>query len=79
MPDRSWQFGIFAPAGFATEPAAVDRAVARLVALGHRVHVDPTARSREQRFSASDDERLAAIARMVSAPDIDIAVAVRGG
>jgi len=77
--DRSWQFGIYAPAGFATEPAAIDRAVARLVALGHRVRVDPTARSREQRFSASDDERLAAIKRMAFSDDVDIAVAVRGG
>jgi len=77
--DRSWQFGIYAPAGFATDPAAVDRAVARLTALGHRVHIDPTARSREQRFSASDDERLAAIARIASRPDVDIAIAVRGG
>ena len=29
-------FGIFAPAGFATDPASVDRAVARLTSLGHR-------------------------------------------
>src|SRR5439155_12379725 len=55
------------------------RAVARLTALGHSVVVDPTAMSREQRFSASDDERLAAIARMASAQDVDVAVAVRGG
>ncbi len=72
-------FGIFAPAGFATDPAAVDRAVARLTALGHRVVVDPTARAREQRFSAGDDARLAAIARMAADPDVDVAVSVRGG
>ena len=51
-------FGFYAPAGFATDPAAIDRAAARLEALGHRVVVDPTARGREQRFSADDDERL---------------------
>ena len=79
MLDRSWQFGLYAPAGFATDPAAVDRAVARLTGLGHRVRVDPTVRTREQRFSAADDERLAAVMRMASAPDIDIAVALRGG
>ena len=72
-------FGIFAPAGFATDPAAVDRAVARLTGLGHRVVVDPTARAREQRFSAGDDARLAAIARMATDPDVDVAVSVRGG
>jgi muramoyltetrapeptide carboxypeptidase len=72
-------FGIFAPAGFATDPASVDRAVARLTSLGHRVLVDPTARGREQRFSAGDDERLASIERMAAAPDVDVAVSVRGG
>ncbi|MEP7276929.1 MAG: LD-carboxypeptidase [Betaproteobacteria bacterium] len=72
-------FGIFAPAGFATDPAAIDRAVERLTALGHRVVVDPTARARAQRFSADDDTRLAAIVRMASAPDVDVAVSVRGG
>jgi muramoyltetrapeptide carboxypeptidase len=77
--DHAWHFGFYAPAGFATERAALDRAVARLTALGHSVVIDPTAMSREQRFSASDDERLAAIARMASANDVDVAVAVRGG
>jgi muramoyltetrapeptide carboxypeptidase len=72
-------FGIFAPAGFATDPASVDRAVARLTSLGHRVVVDPTARGRDQRFSANDDERLASIERMAAAPDVDVAVSVRGG
>jgi len=33
-------FGIYAPSGFATEPAAVARAADRLVAMGHRVVVD---------------------------------------
>jgi muramoyltetrapeptide carboxypeptidase len=72
-------FGIFAPAGFATDPASIDRAVACLTGLGHRVVVDPTARGREQRFSAGDDARLAAIGRMAAAPDVDVPVSVRGG
>jgi muramoyltetrapeptide carboxypeptidase len=72
-------FGIYAPAGFATEPAAIDRAVARLEGLGHRVRIDPTARARVQRFSADDDERLAAIDRMAAARDVDVPVALRGG
>jgi len=72
-------FGLFAPAGFATDPTAIDRAVARLTALGHEVVVDPTARGRVQRFSAEDDERLAAIARMAADPRVDVAVSVRGG
>ena len=72
-------FGFYAPAGFATDPAAVDRAVARLTGLGHRVVVDPTARGRAQRFSADDDERLASVLRMAQARDVDVPVAVRGG
>ena len=79
MPERSLQVAIIAPAGFATNPAAVDRAVERLEARGHRVRVDPTARSRWQRFAASDDERLAAITRAAADPGVDVAVMVRGG
>ncbi|TMH28552.1 MAG: muramoyltetrapeptide carboxypeptidase [Betaproteobacteria bacterium] len=79
MSSRSYGIGIYAPAGFATEPAAVDRAVARLEAAGHRVVVDPTAKGRWQRFSATDDERLAAVMRMASDPAVELAIAVRGG
>lgn len=70
---------IVAPAGFATDPASVDRAEALLTRLGHRVRSDSTARSRYQRFSAPDDERLAAIERVAADPDTDVVVMVRGG
>jgi muramoyltetrapeptide carboxypeptidase len=76
---RTWGIGLYAPAGFATEPAAVERAVARLEALGHRVIVDSTCTSRWQRFAGTDEARLAAIARMAADPRIDLAIAVRGG
>jgi muramoyltetrapeptide carboxypeptidase len=76
---RTFGIGIFAPAGYAPEPAAIERAVARLAALGHRVVVDPTCATRWQRFSATDDERLAAIARMVADPRVELVVAARGG
>ncbi|HET9670780.1 MAG TPA: LD-carboxypeptidase [Casimicrobiaceae bacterium] len=72
------QFTIIAPAGFATDPAAVARAEALLASLGHRVRIDPTARTRWQRFSAGDDERLAAIAR-AAADDSDVVLMLRGG
>jgi muramoyltetrapeptide carboxypeptidase len=72
-------FAILAPSGFATDPSAIDRAISLLTARGHRVHVDPTARTRWQRFAARDDERLAAIARVTAQDDVDIAVMVRGG
>ena len=72
-------FGIYAPSGFATDPAAIGRAAQRLLAMGHRVVVDEGAEGRWQRFAAPDDARLAAIARMAARPDVDVAVAVRGG
>ncbi len=76
---RRFGIGLYAPAGFAIEPAAIERAVSRLTALGHRVVVDPTCDTRWQRFSASDDERLASVARMAGDARIDVAIAVRGG
>lgn len=70
---------IVAPAGFATDPGAIDRAEALLTRFGHRVQTDATARSRFQRFSAPDDERLAAIERVTADRNSDVAVMVRGG
>jgi muramoyltetrapeptide carboxypeptidase len=71
--------GLYAPAGFAPEPAALDRAIERLVAMGHPVVVDPTCRSRWQRFAAPDDERLAGVLRMAADPRVEIAITLRGG
>jgi len=56
----SYGIGFYAPAGFTTDPSAIARAVSRLEAGGHRVVVDATVAARWQRFSAPDDERLAA-------------------
>ena len=56
MTQRTFGIGLYAPAGFVTDPAAIDRAVHRLSELGHRVVVDPTCSTRWQRFSAPDDE-----------------------
>ncbi|MEO8305350.1 MAG: LD-carboxypeptidase [Betaproteobacteria bacterium] len=79
MAQSTYDIGLYAPAGFVTEPAAIDRAERRLTALGHRVIVDPTCATRWQRFSAEDDERLAAIGRMAANPDVELAIAARGG
>ncbi len=70
---------MYAPSGYAANPDAVERAIVRFRDAGHRVFVDPTALSRWQRFSAPDDERLAAVSRMASNPEVDVAIAVRGG
>jgi muramoyltetrapeptide carboxypeptidase len=71
--------GLYAPAGFAQDPTALTRAVARLEALGHRVVVDPTCHGRWQRFAAPDDERLAGIMRMAADPRVELAITLRGG
>lgn len=73
------RFTIVAPAGFATDPAAIDRAEALLARLGHRVRCDATARMRFQRFAAPDDERLAALERVAADADTDVALMLRGG
>src|SRR6266481_5538684 len=75
MKTRVYGIGLYAPAGFVIEP----QAIARFEAAGHRVVVDPTVAMRWQRFSATDDERLAAVMRMAEDPRIELAIAVRGG
>lgn len=79
MASTTYGIGLYAPAGYVAEAAAIARATTRLEALGHRVVVDPTASTRCQRFSAPDDERAAAVMRMATDPRIDLAIAVRGG
>lgn len=79
MTIRNYGIGFYAPAGYAITPAAIERACARLTALGHRVIVDPTCDTRWQRFAAPDDERLEAVMRMADDPAVDVAIAVRGG
>lgn len=79
MTQRTYGIGLYAPAGFVADPAAIDRAVHRLSEIGHRVVVDPTCSTRWQRFSAPDDERLAAVLRMAADPRVELAIAARGG
>lgn len=71
--------GLYAPSGFALDPAAVNRAAMRLGAMWEQVIVDPTCRTRMHRFAASDDERLAAVVRMADDPRVDLAITLRGG
>ncbi len=76
---RKCGIGIYAPAGYAQDPASLTRAVARLEAMGHRVIVDASCHGRWQRFSAPDDERLAAVLRMAADSRVELAVTLRGG
>ncbi len=75
----TYGIGLYAPAGYVIDPAAIALAVSRLEAAGHRVVVDPTVTTRWQRFSAPDADRIAAIMRMVEDPRVELAVSVRGG
>ncbi|MET0683191.1 MAG: LD-carboxypeptidase [Casimicrobiaceae bacterium] len=77
--DDGYGIGLYAPAGFVTNEAVLERAVARLSALGHRIVVDESCTTRWQRFSATDDARLAAIGRMADDPRVTLAIAARGG
>jgi muramoyltetrapeptide carboxypeptidase len=79
MASRTHGIGLYAPAGFVTDRAAVARAVERFEAAGHTVVVDRSVEARWQRFSARDDERLAAVMRMTDDPRVELAIAVRGG
>jgi muramoyltetrapeptide carboxypeptidase len=79
MGSKRHDIGLYAPAGFATEPAAVERAIELLAADGHRVVVDASAGGRWQRFAGTDDERLAAVWRMADDPRVELAITVRGG
>ena len=72
-------FAIYAPSGYAQDPSALDRAVARLAALGGEVHVDASALARHTRFAGTDDERLAAILRTAALHGVGVALALRGG
>jgi len=76
---RSHRIGLYAPAGYVVDPEAIDRAVARLESMGHRVVVDPGCTTRWQRFAGTDDERRAAVLRVAADPRVEIAMAVRGG
>jgi muramoyltetrapeptide carboxypeptidase len=71
--------GLYAPAGFALDPPAIDRAVTRLTAMWEKVIVDPTCRTRWQRFAAPDEERFASVLRMAHDPRVDLAITLRGG
>ena len=70
---------VFAPGGYDADPGRLRRATERLEAGGARVvHcLDPDAR--HGRFAGTDAERLRWLAAVVDAPDLDIAMALRGG
>ena len=79
MTSHPRHIAIVAPSGYAADPEALDRAIARLRAQGHQVHDLCSAYSRHQRFAASDEERVAQLHAAARHPEAEIVIALRGG
>lgn len=69
---------LVAPGGYAPEPEAVTRGIARLEAQGILVHNYYDHEQRHLRFGGTDESRLAQLNAAASDPDVQIVVALRG-
>ena len=69
---------LIAPGGFAPEPEAVPRGIARLESQGILVHNYYEHDKRFLRFAGTDDARLAQLNAAASDPDVQVVVALRG-
>ena len=69
---------LIAPAGYAPEPEAIPRGVARLEAQGILVHNYYRHEDRHQRFGATDAGRLAQLEAAAADPDVQVVMAIRG-
>ncbi|WP_075791349.1 muramoyltetrapeptide carboxypeptidase [Massilia putida] len=69
---------LVAPGGYAPEPDAIPRGIARLEAQGFLVHNYYKHEERHQRFGATDAERLAQLEAAAADPDVQIVMAIRG-
>jgi muramoyltetrapeptide carboxypeptidase len=74
------QLGIalVAPGGYAPEPEALARGIARLEAQGILVHNYYRHEQRHQRFADTDDNRLAQLEAAAADPDVQVVMALRG-
>lgn len=69
---------LVAPGGYAPEPDAIPRGIARLEAQGILVHNYYKHDERHQRFAATDAERLAQLEAAAADPDVQVVMAIRG-
>jgi muramoyltetrapeptide carboxypeptidase len=69
---------LVAPGGYAPEPEAVERGIARLEGQGILVHNYYEHAARHQRFGATDAGRLAQLNAAAADPDVQIVMAIRG-
>ena len=70
---------IVAPGGYAPDPLAVERGIARLEARGCRVHNYYDHQSIHQRFGGTDEARLAQLYAAADDPAVQVVMTVRGG
>jgi muramoyltetrapeptide carboxypeptidase len=70
---------LVAPAGYAPDPEAIPRAIARLTDGGFAVHTYYEHDARHERFGGTDAARLAQLAAAADDPDVHVVMAVRGG
>ena len=70
---------IVAPSGYAADPAAFQRGLARLRALGHTVKDLSATGTKHQRFAASDEARIAQLHAAARDPEVEVVIALRGG
>jgi muramoyltetrapeptide carboxypeptidase len=69
---------LVAPGGYAAEPEAVTRGIARLEAQGILVHNYYDHEQRHLRFGGTDESRLAQLNAAAADPDVQVVVALRG-
>jgi muramoyltetrapeptide carboxypeptidase len=69
---------LVAPGGFAPEPDAVSRGIARLESQGILVHNYYEHDRRHLRFGGTDEERLAQLNAAADDPDVQVVMALRG-
>jgi muramoyltetrapeptide carboxypeptidase len=70
---------IVAPAGYAPEPEAIERGMARLAGEGVLVHNYTSHEARHHRFGGTDEARLTQLQAAAGDPDVRVVMAVRGG
>ncbi len=70
---------VVAPSGYAPDPAAFQRGLERLRALGHTVKDYSATSARHQRFAATDAQRLAQLHDAARDDEVEIVIALRGG
>ena len=76
---RTFHIAVVAPSGYAADPAAFARGLDHLRALGHTVQDFSARGTREQRFAASDAERVAQLHAAALDPDVELVITLRGG